>query len=347
MLEQYPISDLLAWIEDKTLILNPNFQRRSVWPPAAKTYLIDTILRRRPMPNIMVRTVTDLETRKSRREVVDGQQRLNTIRDFANGTLILGRHAGEYAGKTYKDLSECDQVEFLEYRIGTEQLFNADDEAVLDTFRRVNSYSYTLNAQELRHAGYSGEFRSAVVIASRKWSILWEKYKVVTLRRQLRMDDDQLMAEMFGVIIQGVTDGGQPKITSLYRQYDQELDEQIEASVDKVLKAIISELPSVLETSMSRPPHFLMLFAAVAHATIGIPAGQIVEMPSRTADALSKPPVARDNLGTLADCLDLTSEEVPTHLHEFRNAASGSTQRIAGRSIRFKATYKALMPKYI
>ena len=204
ILEQYPISDLLAWIEDETLILNPDFQRRSVWPPAAKTYLIDTILRHRPMPNIMVRTVTDLETRRSRREVVDGQQRLNTIRDFANGKLTLGRHAGEYAGKTYEELSDHEQTDFLQYRIGAEQLFNADDEVVLDTFRRLNSYSYVLNAQELRHAGYSGEFRSAVVSASRRWSILWEKYRGVSLRRQLRMDDDQLMAEM---IIQGVTDG--------------------------------------------------------------------------------------------------------------------------------------------
>jgi len=36
MLEQYPISDLLTWMEDGSLKLNPNFQRRKVWPPAAK-----------------------------------------------------------------------------------------------------------------------------------------------------------------------------------------------------------------------------------------------------------------------------------------------------------------------
>ena len=347
MLEQYPISDLLAWIEDETLILNPDFQRRSVWPPAAKTYLIDTILRHRPMPNIMVRTVTDLETRRSRREVVDGQQRLNTIRDFANGKLTLGRHAGEYAGKTYEDLSDHEQTDFLQYRIGAEQLFNADDEVVLDTFRRLNSYSYVLNAQELRHAGYSGEFRSAVVSASRRWSILWEKYRVVSLNRLLRMDDDQLMAEMFGVIIQGVTDGGQPRISRLYKQYDQELDEKVETSVDKVLTVIVSDLSSVLETRMARPPHFLMLFAAVAHAIIGIPDGQIVGMPSRTTDALNRLEIVSHNLGALADCLELAPDEVPTHLYEFRSAASGSTQRIAGRTVRFKTTYQALMPEYI
>ena len=347
MLERYPISDLLSWIEDETLTLNPDFQRRSVWSPGAKTYLIDTILKRRPMPNIMIRTLTDLATRRSRREVVDGQQRLRTIRDFVNGALILGRHAGEYSGFSYTDLSESDRIDFLEYRIGVEQLINADDETVLDTFRRLNSYSYRLNAQELRHAGYMGEFRSAVVAASRKWRILWEKYNVVTLKRQLRMDDDQLMAEMFGVVMRGVAGGGQGQITRLYREHDHELDERIERRVDKVLKTVISELSPALETRIARAPHFLMLFAAVAHATIGIPDGQIENMPHRIPDALSDPHTAIDNLMALSDCLSSPIDEAPIHLYDFRNAASGATTSIASRSVRFQTTYKALMPNRI
>ena len=347
MLEQYTISDILTWFEDESIVLNPDFQRRSVWPSTAKTYLIDTILRKRPMPNIMVRTVTDRRTRRSHREVVDGQQRLRTIREFADGKLALGRHADEYAGKRYADLCEYDQFNFLEYRIGVEQLMNADDEVVLDTFRRLNSYSYNLNAQELRHAGFSGEFRSAVVAASRRWRILWEKYRIVGVRRQLRMDDDQLMAEMFGMIVRGVTDGGQPKIKALYQDYDLELDKRVEAKVDKALRVIVSELSPALDTNISRPPHFLMLFAAVSHATVGIPDGQIEDMPERSKQILSDPVVACDNLSALADCLSMSPDEVPTHLSEFRNASSGSTQRIAGRSIRFKAMYKSLMPERV
>ena len=36
MFEQYSVSDILTWLEDKSLVLNANFQRRSVWPPIAK-----------------------------------------------------------------------------------------------------------------------------------------------------------------------------------------------------------------------------------------------------------------------------------------------------------------------
>ena len=97
--DQYPISDLLAWMHEKTLILNTDFQRRSVWPPSAKVFLIDSILRDRPMPNIYMRTKTDLRTRRGYREVVDGQQRLLTINDFASDRLTLTNGAKEFAGK--------------------------------------------------------------------------------------------------------------------------------------------------------------------------------------------------------------------------------------------------------
>jgi hypothetical protein len=74
ILEQYPISDFLEWHQKKTLILNPHFQRRSIWTPVARSYLIDTILRQMPIPKIYLRTKIEVRTRKTIREVVDGQQ---------------------------------------------------------------------------------------------------------------------------------------------------------------------------------------------------------------------------------------------------------------------------------
>ena len=52
MLQSYLISDLLQWIRDKTLVLNPEFQRRSIWPEPAKSYFIDTLLQGLPIPNV-------------------------------------------------------------------------------------------------------------------------------------------------------------------------------------------------------------------------------------------------------------------------------------------------------
>jgi hypothetical protein len=47
-LAPYPISDFLQWQGMKQLELTPKFQRRDVWPAKAKSYLIDTILRKMP-----------------------------------------------------------------------------------------------------------------------------------------------------------------------------------------------------------------------------------------------------------------------------------------------------------
>jgi uncharacterized protein with ParB-like and HNH nuclease domain len=72
----YNIGDLYQWYKDGTLILQPKFQRREVWSKNARSYLIDTIVRGYPIPKLYVRQQIDLDTGKSIREVVDGQQRL-------------------------------------------------------------------------------------------------------------------------------------------------------------------------------------------------------------------------------------------------------------------------------
>ena len=57
--------------------------------PAARVYLIDTILRGLPVPKIYLRTRIDVERQVSVREVVDGQQRLKAILDFAADKIRL------------------------------------------------------------------------------------------------------------------------------------------------------------------------------------------------------------------------------------------------------------------
>jgi hypothetical protein len=69
-LEQYTVTDFLEFRASDRLILNPEFQRRDIWKPAAKVYLIDTILRGLPIPKMYFRTIIDPTTQSSVREVV-------------------------------------------------------------------------------------------------------------------------------------------------------------------------------------------------------------------------------------------------------------------------------------
>jgi hypothetical protein len=346
VLEQYRISDLIDWFNRKQLKLNPHFQRRNVWSDSARVFLIDTVLRRLPMPKIFMRTKVDLTTKQSYRELVDGQQRVRAIVEFAQDKFTLNHRAGEFAGLNYSTLAPEQQEAFLSYPIAVDQLINASDNDVLEIFARLNSYNISLNAPELRHAQFQGDFKWAVHKASREWAVLWEKYKVVSVRARLRMLDDSLMSEMFGIILEGVRDGGQNAITKLYRKYDAAFPERKTVKgVDTVLTRISDEFGDVLlDSAISNAPHFLMLFAAVAHSIIGIPEGDMgPDMPRRDATALSKPNIAKQNLEILNEVLE-AQEPVPNML-DFWTASASSTQRIRSRRVRFPVYWRALLPK--
>src|ERR1017187_2536928 len=117
ILEQYRISDFVEWHKQKRLDLNPDFQRGSVWSPAARTFLIDTILRQLPVPKVYLRTKIDVVTKHAIREVVDGQQRMRAILDFANDGFALSKRAGEFFGLKYSTMTVEQQEHFLSYPI--------------------------------------------------------------------------------------------------------------------------------------------------------------------------------------------------------------------------------------
>ena len=351
--QQYPISDLYGWIKSTELTLAPEFQRGDIWTSSAQSYFIDTLLRDLPVPAIYIRLVTDPETKTSHREVVDGQQRLTAIVKFIDGRLSLDKRSKEFAGETYDTLDDDDQGRFLAYQISVEQLFGADNDTVLDIFHRINAYGISLNRQELRHGKfqggrYKGDFRLAVDKGAERWSILWSRYHVVTVRNRVRLLHHELVAQLLGVILDGVTDGGQPKIDKLYERYDAEIPDGAEDRFDQVCGYMVTHFPDVLKTKLGGSPHFMMLFAAVAHALFGIPVGNLggtyPELPTRDTSALSDTSAAIANLLALADVFDLPGDEVPERFKGFKVSIAGTTQRIKSRSVRFLSLYRALLP---
>lgn len=143
------ISDLNQWLEEGTLIINNKYQRAGgLWPKNARSFFIDTILNGFTFPKITIRQTIDLRTRKSVREVVDGQQRLSTIRDFINDDITLSTVSKKYRGYNFSDLDEETQEAFLAYEVSVDTVVTGTTEEVLEIFRRMNSYTLPLNAPE-------------------------------------------------------------------------------------------------------------------------------------------------------------------------------------------------------
>jgi len=349
VLEQYTISDFVTWDRQKTLVINPTFQRRSVWSPAARSYLIDTILRQMPIPKIYLRTSIDTKRQTATREVVDGQQRIRAVLDFVNNRFALTTRAGEFRGLHFDSLDEDQQLAFLSYPLGVDQLLNASDSDVLEVFARLNTYTVSLNAAEKRHAKYQGDFKWAVHESARNWDALWSVYGVVGVRQRLRMADDSLMAEMYGFLLKGLQAGDQPTINRLYSEMEAVFRNQqaMVSALDGVLHFIVDRLGSGISGPVARAPHFLMLFAAVAHARTGLPEGALGDqLPTRQPTWLSDLEAVQSNLARLGEVIELPDPPEGV-ARAFWLASHGATVRLDSRRVRFLAFCRAMAPETI
>jgi uncharacterized protein DUF262 len=275
--ENLSIDQLLKWNSKDQLILQPKFQRRGVWEQAARSYLIDTIVRELPMPKVYLRRVISPRTKLMAYEVVDGQQRIQAILDFYDGSLVLDRnHNEQLGGVTFQGLPEPVQRDFLEYAISTEIMENATDPEVWAMFERLNTYTLTLNKQERLNAKFFGPFKQTAYRLAAEESALaaWQKMKVFTNRQIARMKEVEFTSDVLVAIIKGISDI--TEIGRAYKEFNKEFPGRETASgvFRNSLEYIREELAHAVRASRFRNrTWFYSLMVAAADAISGIPNG--------------------------------------------------------------------------
>jgi uncharacterized protein with ParB-like and HNH nuclease domain len=158
--DHYSIRELYTKIKEKGIDLNPDFQRHLVWDDTRKSRLIESILLGIPLPVFYF-----AEDKEEAFQVVDGLQRLSTIRDFMDNQFSLKNleHLGQSCnGKYYKvsDKVNYDKVleKRFERRIEKAQLnvnvieASSPEKVKYDIFRRINEGGKPLNQQEIRNS---------------------------------------------------------------------------------------------------------------------------------------------------------------------------------------------------
>lgn len=266
----YSIADFLEWNANNLLDLSPKFQRRSVWTRAAKSFLIDTILRGKPMPKVLL--TQDLVNKKNVRTVVDGQQRIRTILEFVAGSFtVLSSHNSEHAGKPFSELDPDTQGAILQYEVGVDLLYNVSLAEMLDIFARINTYSVVLNTQEKLNAKYLGVFKtSAYELGFAYVSYLLDS-GVLSEKAVSRMGEAQLASDLLVSLVGGIQTI--KNIEKYYRDYEkfEAIPNDITVSIAhyrETMKYIgaIYNASDLKNTNWARPHWFYTLFNCVAHA---------------------------------------------------------------------------------
>lgn len=286
----YKVSDFVAFQKQGGLILNPSFQRRKVWQPGAKSYLIDTIVNNLPMPIIFLRErKSDIDKLISVREVVDGQQRLRTVFTYIDPSLlrdfdherdpfkIKANHDKRVAGKNFSELTDDVKKDILSYEFSVHVLpFDTEDRDVLQIFSRMNSTGVKLNPQELRNAAYFGPFKTTMYSLASEQLERWIEWKIFTLNQIARMQEVELTSEFVIFILQGITARTKTDIDAVYKKFE-EIDpkfpkkkeiinrfREVMNTIDKYSETIITD------TIFQKKDLFYILFTVLYDLRFGI-----------------------------------------------------------------------------
>lgn len=156
------LETIVSRINAEELDLQPNFQRGEIWDRKRQQRLIDTILRQWYVP--AVHLVRDGEHKEI---VLDGQQRLATIREFFNDRLPVdgtidpaSANLKQLHGLTFSQLPPSIQRSLKRFMLPVVTLTDYEPREPNELFFRLNQ-SYNLTPPEKRNALH-GEARDQV-----------------------------------------------------------------------------------------------------------------------------------------------------------------------------------------
>ena len=271
---KYSIAELVDWFRKKVLVVNSEYQRGGrLWPPAAKSYFIDTILKDFPFPKVYFHEKVEKETKTPRREIVDGQQRIGTIVDFVDGKITLGKNAREFQGLKFAQLTEDQQEAFYSYTVSVDVIRNADRSEILQMFRRMNAYTLTLTAPEKRHSEFFGEFKDWVNTILDEYGSVLIDWGVFTSRQIVRMADAEFIADVALALEEGIVSTSPSKLLSLYKKYDENFPTRTTWNDEVIgaLNAVLTDLSPLQGSYLTKPHVFHSLVCALIHNHSGLP----------------------------------------------------------------------------
>ena len=168
-----PTVDLVVErIRREEIILQPDFQRSDdVWSKPAQSRLVESLLLQIPIPVFYLAADWD-----DNWKVVDGLQRLSTLRDFIlrkNLRLRGLEYLSQFHNYTFGDLPRPMQRRITETQLSCHVIEpGTPPEVMFNVFKRINTGGKPLVGQEIRHALNPGAARDLLKKLSRSEEFL-------------------------------------------------------------------------------------------------------------------------------------------------------------------------------
>jgi len=213
-IQQWTIKDLLELYTNKSLSLNPPYQRNAIWNKKAQRQLIESIKAGFPIPTFFI-----LQNNDGKYEMVDGQQRTRALLAF--------KHTPELDDSSDEDFKKS---RFDNYLISVTLINDLlPGEYIEEFYDLVNSQGLRLNRPETIKAKYfSTRFLELVekITKMKEFQLL----EIVPVNSQKRMQDRDLVEELVALSIHGISD----KKNLVDKIYEVDIDKnQVKATYDK------------------------------------------------------------------------------------------------------------------
>ncbi|MBX7135794.1 MAG: DUF262 domain-containing protein [Fimbriimonadaceae bacterium] len=149
-------------------LVKPELQRNYVWDRREASRFIDSLLLGLPVPSIFL-----AQTKAEKLLIIDGYQRIMTVRDFVRGifsgddkAFALSRTEkinARWRGKQFSELTDAEQRRIRNTTIhaiifAQQKEPQTDDTSLFQVFERINTSGRTLTAQEIRNCVAQGAF---------------------------------------------------------------------------------------------------------------------------------------------------------------------------------------------
>ena len=237
----------------------PDFQRGYIWSKKQADGFIESLLLGLPVPGIFLST--DRST--NRRLVIDGGQRLRTIKAFMNGEfkgreykLGVGVHE-DFQAKRYADLTPIDRRRFddaiIHATIVRQEQPRDGDRSLFYLFERLNTRGTPATAHEVRRSLWLGPLNDLIEELARN-----DHWRRVYGPPSPRLKDQELILRFFALFFDGARYGGPDERTmkdflSLFMARNRYISEGKADEWRRIFVHVVEFVDDVLASDAFRP----------------------------------------------------------------------------------------------